>query len=58
MVIDAAGQNFVSEANHTSTSYTTILEQVGTNHASQWEEIEVIGFDDNVCNRTFPFNQF
>ena len=58
MVIDAAGQNFVSESNHASTSFTLTLEQVGTSHASQLEEIGVTGFDENVCNETFLYNQF
>ncbi|XP_056163103.1 uncharacterized protein LOC130136788 [Syzygium oleosum] len=52
MVIDAAGQNVVSDPNHasTSTSFTPTLEQL--------EEIGVTGFDENVCNETFPSNQF
>ena len=49
MVIDAVGQNVVSNSNHTNTSFTPTLAQL--------KKIGVTGFDENVCNETFPSNQ-
>ena len=55
-MINATSQNFVSESNHGSTSFTPTREQVSTSNASQLEEIGVTGFDENVYNETFPSN--
>ena len=57
-MFNEAGHNFVSELNHASTSFTPILEQMRISHASQLEQIGVTSFDENVCNLTFPSNQF
>ena len=50
MVIDAAGQNVVSNSNHISTSFTPTLDQL--------EEIGVTGYGKNACNETLLSHQF
>ena len=53
-MIDAATQNFVSDPNNASTSFTQTREQEGTSHISRLEEIRVTGFDENVYHETSP----
>ena len=58
MVINAAGQNFVSESNHSTTSFASTFEQVNAGYASSLEEVRVTGADENMDNETFQSNQF